>query len=190
MVSMGIGELGQPSTVLKRKFRWKFKIEQNGSVVVPEWWCKLGARPQLDIEETEVNFLNQATWFPGKARWQPLTITYIDNNKTGNEGLKGLWDLIATVYDFNGGEGGDGISQYHQSEKQGWNRDGILQLFDGCGNEMESWKLGSLWPQSINWGDLDYAVSDEATIEVTFRYSEVKHTSECGPTATGQCEGC
>ena len=183
MPLMGIGELGKPDVILKRKFRWMFSMETPVGIV-PPWWCKVGARPQLDIEELEVNFLNQATWYPGKARWQPLTITFIDNNKTGEGGLQALWDLIASVYDFQ-----DGIN-YFQTEKAGWNSNGILTMLDGCGTIMETWTLGSLWPQSINWGDLDYSVSDEATIDVTFRFSEVKHESDCGPSPIGICSGC
>jgi len=182
MADMGIGRLGAPTTIMKRKFRWKFQI-QTPLGFVPEWWCKIGSRPQLDIDETEVNFLNQATWFPGKARWQPLSITYIDNNESGDAGLQGLWNLIASVYNFQTNELG-------QTEKLGWNSTGILTMYDGCGGLMETWQLGSLWPQSINWGDLDYAVSEEATIDVTFRYSEVRHFSSCGPTPFGICQGC
>ena len=190
MTRMGIGPLGAPSTIIKRKFRWKFAIQYEGKIIVPEWWCKVGARPQLDIEELEINFLNQASWLPGKARWQPLTITYIDNNQEGNDGLQGLWNLIATVYDFNGGGSGNSSTEFHQSEKAGWDSTGILMMLDGCGTIMETWELGSLWPQSVDWGGLDYSTSEEATIDVTFRYSEVTHSSNCGPSPRGTCSGC
>jgi len=183
MTAMGIGQLGSPATILKRKFRWLFSMETPLGLV-PPWYCKIGARPQLDIEEVEVNFLNQATWYPGKARWQPLTISFIDTNREGPYGLQALWDLIASVYDFQNGV------NYFQTEKQGWDSRGILSMLDGCGTFMETWTLGSLWPQSINWGDLDMASSEEATIDVTFRYSEVFHSSTCGPSPIGVCTGC
>ena len=38
-------------------------------------------RPSVDIEETELNYLNVRTWLPGKAKWQPVTmkVKYTDS---------------------------------------------------------------------------------------------------------------
>jgi len=47
---------------------------------------------------------------------------------------------------------------------------------------METWTLGHVWPQAINFGDLDYSSSEEVNVELTLRYSEVRYESgNCGP---------
>jgi hypothetical protein len=53
-------------------------------------------------------------------------------------------------------------------------------MYDGTGATMETWKLKNLWPSAINFGDLDYGNSEEATLELTLRFSEAEYTPSCG----------
>jgi len=97
---MGIGVIGQPDVVFKRKFRWTFEIQgfcNNQKNVVPEYFIKSASRPNLEIEETEINHLNAKMWIPGKASWQTITVTYMDVAHTE---MQSLWNWLATVYDF------------------------------------------------------------------------------------------
>lgn len=180
MVAMGIGDLGAPGVILKRKFRFTLEIATPCGNV-PASFVKVAARPSLDIDETELNFLNGVTWIPGKGKWQPITVTYYDTNSNN---MGGLLSWIATVYDFT-----DPIN-LKQSEKAGWNGTALLTMYDGCGGPMERWLLGSVWPQSVNFGDLDYGNSEEATIELTLKYSEVRYQGICGPSPSPCCQGC
>lgn len=189
---MGIGRLGDPNRIFKRKFRFTFEIfvpcpkrtgifGSSGSRI-PEWFVKTVARPQLDIEETELNFLNAVTWIPGKGKWQPMTVTYID---VADQLQQPLYNWLASVYDFTN------PVKLKQTERSGWAGTGVLRMFDGCGALIETWTLKNMWPQSINFGDLDYANSEEATIELSLRYSEVQYVPQCGlTTPTPCCEGC
>lgn len=178
---MGIGALGAPNIIIKRKFRWTLAIATPCGNV-PASFCKVAARPNLDIEETELNFLNATTWIPGKGKWQPISVTYID---VANAQMQGLYNWIATVYGFN-----DPIN-LPQSEKAGWAGTALLTMYDGCGSPLENWVLGSVWPQSVNFGDVDYQSSDVATIEMTLRYSEVFYQGICGVLAIQNCcRGC
>ncbi len=177
---MGIGVLGAPNIIIKRKFRWTLEIATPCGFI-PKHFVKLAARPQLEIDETEINFLNATTWIPGKGKWQPLSITYID---VTDGSMQGLYNWIATVHNFT-----DPVN-LSNSEKAGWNGVASLTMFDGCGTPLENWLLGSCFPQSINFGELDYASSDEATIELTLRYSEVRYQGLCGPSPSACCRGC
>ena len=178
---MGIGQLGQPDKIFKRKFRYTFTIDTPCGPI-PEWFVKTASRPQLDIEETELNFLNGVTWIPGKGKWQPLSVTYVD---VSDQLQQPLYNWLVAVYDFIHPE------LLHQTEKPGWNGTGTLRMFDGCGNLIETWIMRSMWPQSINFGDLDYANSEEATIELSLRYSEVEWIPDCKmATPTCGCTGC
>lgn len=180
-VPMGIGNIGLPGIIIKRKFRWTFEL-YTPCGFVPRHYVKLAARPQLDIDELEVPFLNAVTWFPGRGKWQPITVTYIDTNDFS---MTPLWDWITSIYNYQ-----DSVA-LTQTEKVGWNAVGVLNMLDGCGTIMETWWLGSAWPQSINFGDVDYSNSAEQNIEITLRYSEVKHIGYCSPTGIAcNCSGC
>jgi hypothetical protein len=186
-MQMGIGKLGDPATIIKRKFRYTLKWETPVGEV-PEFFVKVARRPQLDIDDTELHFLNAITWIPGKGRWQPLSVTYID---VAHRDMQNLYNWISSVYDFNTYAGINGTGNHlPQSEKAGWNARGIITIFDGCGTALEQWTLLDCFPTSINFGELDYAVSDECNIELTVRFARAKLTGLCGPTPIGLCRGC
>ena len=186
---MGMGKLGDGKIIHKRKFRWTFEVlrRPNGRNV-PASFVKVAARPNLNIEETEINFLNAKRFLPGKGTWETITVTYFDisNTSDGTTNI-GLWDWLASVYDFTGGAvagGGAGSALENPNVKQSSRREcysgtGVIVMYDGCGNALEQWNLQDCWPQAINFGELDYAVSDEATIEVTMRYQGVTYKSFC-----------
>ncbi len=171
--NMGIGVVGLPDVKFKRKFRWTFEILgfcANEKNVVPEHFVTVASRPNLSIEETEINFLNAKTWIPGKASWETISVTYLD---VAHSEQRALWNWMATVYDFTDPVG------LKQGERIDWNATGVLSMWDGCGSLLETWELQRVFPTEINFGDLDYTSSDIATIELTLRYSDVKYRSYC-----------
>ena len=182
--SMALGKLGSQDLIFKRKFRWTFKIEETCAGNIPEHYVKVAARPSLTVEETEINFLNAKGWIPGKASWETITVTYYDVAK--GDGSDNLWNWLASVYNF-----GKEKPSNQGSTRKNYAGKGILTLYDGCGKGVEEWTMEDLWPQAINFGDLDYSSSEECSIELTLRYSKVQYEPKCGgkfdPCA---CEGC
>ena len=184
MRNMGIGQLGGNDLIFKRKFRWTFRFENIcQSLQVPEHFVKMAARPNLTIEETEINFLNAKTWIPGKASWETITLTYYDVATRDNANL---WNWLASVYNFT-----NPVSLEMGANRNQYAGRGILVLYDGCGTPLERWQLDDAWPQAINFGELDYSSSEEATIELTLRYSQVRYQSLCPTFAPVPCcSGC
>jgi len=184
---MGLGTLGGATIVFKRKYRWTFEVDWNNKII-PEHFVKLAARPNLTIEETEINWMHGKTWIPGKGTWETITVTYYDIGNAAGSGFDVLYSWLSTVYNFT-----DPIG-LHQSSKRGtgsgYGATCNLTLYDGCGVSMEEWKLKNAWPQSINFGELDYSSSDDVNIELTIRYSDVQYLNTCGPNPTPLCGGC
>lgn len=60
--------------VVKKGYDWRLRLA--GDFVGVEYDVKVEARPTLEIEETEINFLNSKTWIPGKAHWTDITFTF------------------------------------------------------------------------------------------------------------------
>jgi hypothetical protein len=182
---MGIGVIGQPDVVFKRKYRFTFEIFgfcNNQKNAIPEHFVKVASRPNVEIDETEINHLNGKMFIPGKATWQTITVTYID---VAHSQMATLYNWLATVYDFT-----DPVN-LRQGNRRDWEATGVLNMYDGCGVLLEQWQLQHVWPKSINFGELDYAASDEANIELTLRYWDVRYQSFCPafiPVAC--CTGC
>ena len=172
-IPMGIGQLGFSNLVFKRKFRYTFELFDicNSSDFVPRHYVKVAARPSLSIEETEVNFLNAKTWIPGKASWETITVTYID---VSTSEAAPLFRWLASVYNFT-----DPINLEMGATRENYSATAVVKLWDGCGALIETWTMRDVWPTAVNFGDLDYANSEEATIELTLRYSDVTYVPEC-----------
>lgn len=194
-INMGIGLLGDRRIIIKRKFRWTLRIEGicNGKFIVPDSFLVSASRPNLDIDEQQIDYLNATTWIPGKGRWQTMEVTYLDvaipagvsAPERGGQPIN-IYNWLASVYDFSN----------PTALKMGSNRldyagTGILVLYDGCGNPLEQWILNDLWPKAVNWGDLSMDSNEAATIQLTLRYSSVDYTSFC-PRGKPQscCTGC
>ena len=179
-IPMGIGNLGFKNIVFKRKFRFTFELfDICGGLSVPKHYVKLAARPNLSVEETELNFLNAKTWIPGKAAWETITVTYID---VATADAAPLFTWLASVYNFT-----DPINLQMGSARSDYTATGVIKMWDGCGQLIEIWQMKDVWPTAINFGDLDYASSEEATIELTLRYSNVKYTPICPPFTINPC---
>jgi hypothetical protein len=193
---MGLGALANPNAVFKRKYRWTFKLNTPCGEI-PETIVKLASRPNLSIEETEINFLHGKMWIPGKASWETITVTYYDV-VSGSADVVNLYNWLSSVYQFDkpnmlnqSSKRGSGFSGVLATNATGYAANASLSLYDGCGTEMEKWELGHVWPQSINFGELDYSSSEEVTVELTLRYSEVNYTKSCGKPFVGcSCAGC
>jgi hypothetical protein len=184
-MNMGLGQLGGSSLVFKRKYRWTLRIDRNCQGYIPEHFVKLAARPSLTVEETEINYLHGKMWIPGKGTWETITVTYYDIGLAG-EGMTQLFSWLASVYDFTNPQ-----TLYQASTAVGYGCQGTLMLYDGSGVPMEIWTLKNMWPTSVNFGELDYSSSEEATIELTLRYNEVKYEPKCGGGAISPCiTGC
>ncbi len=183
---MGLGSIANGNVIFKRKFRWTFEIQYccnggGGPKTVAREFVKVGARPQVDIEEVEINYLNGKFWIPGKATWSEMTVTYYDVAGATNGGVNtsSILAWIATIYDFT-----DPTCLQMNSVPNQYEGTARLILWDGCGNPLEGWLLQKMWPKAVNWGDLDMSSSEECTVELTLRYSNVSYQNYCGPTAT------
>ena len=189
---MGLGRLGGNDIVFKRKYRWTFEVKDIcGGGKVPAHVVKLAARPNITIEETEINFLHAKTWIPGKGTWETISVTYYDIGGPGAAEMINLWTWLNSVYMFQNSTKLFQASRRGGPLGRGYAATGLLSLYDGCGIEMERWVLGDLWPQAINFGELDYSSSEEVTLELTLRYSEVDYKRFCPNIPIPECcTGC
>jgi len=161
---MGLGILGGQSICFKRKFRWLLNINDvsgngDGTRVLPP---EKSARPSLSFKEIEAQHLNETVYFAGKPEWKPINLTLYDINPPGQnlvfEWLKGKYDPKEGIW-------------HRPSTNNGWKKQKVdLEMYDGCGNIIETWVYENVWPNAIEWGELDMANSEYTTVDLTLRY--------------------
>lgn len=173
--NMGFGVLGNPTTFFKRKYRWSFALKTPCGDV-SENIVKVAARPQLNIEELELNFLHGKMWIPGRASWETMTVTYYDVSAGSND-VSTLYCWLKTVHEFDKSESlkQSSVPGTGNGSADGWAASASLYLYDGTGQVVETWNLGLVFPTSVQWGDLDYSNNEEVTIELTLRYSKCEY---------------
>lgn len=182
------GEKGRTS-VFKRKFRWTLSLgEYLGGAVGDEavsqymWYARVANRPTLTVEATPIDHLHEKHHISGKPVWETIGITIYDvkfDPEIGSASaselalhrwLNSVWQFTdsaqlssANYAPFDMGD--------HNNE---YKKDITLRMLDGHGGTMESWILSGAWPESTNWGDLDYSTSDTADVETTIRFDRAK----------------
>jgi len=161
---MGIGVLGGQDICFKRKFRWMFYITNvigDGANMLPP---DKGARPSINFKEIEAQHLNETVYFPGKPDWKPITLTLFDLKLKSNPvftWLRSQYDVCEDYAIWN--------RPINDPEK-GFKRNARIELYDGCGNIIEKWHVRNVWPNNIEWGDLDMEASSYVSVELTLRY--------------------
>lgn len=172
-ISMGIGRLGDANIGHKRQNRFLFSITTCGGRKIPPYFVKTAGRPSITIEDTEINFLNEKAWVPGKATWEPINVSYYDIDTSTQENFV-LLSWLASVYDFTSN------CRYQNSRRADYSGVATLAILDGCGNPSEIWTYSDCWPTSIKWGDLDMGASEVLMIDLSLRYSQVSYSTFCG----------
>lgn len=152
--------LSDPNACFKRKNRWLFKITDISADGINSLPPSKASRPSLSFKEIEVPHLNETIYMPGKPDWKPVTLTLYDLKKN----VHPIFNWLAQIYnpknDSFSGASCDGFKK----------PEGILELYDGCGDILESWVFESIWPQSIEFGDLDMTSGEVITCDLTLRY--------------------
>jgi hypothetical protein len=163
-LGIGMAMLGDPNNIVfKRKFRWTLELLCGYTKILSPVFVKVAARPNVTIEETELDYLNAKQWIPGR-RADEITVTL-----WGDTSDKDLANIYKNATEMS----------------MAGNLTGHLKLWDGCGQPIEEWKLGKAYVKALNFGELDYTSSEEITIEMTLIYGEIQYMSHC-PSSGGQ----
>ena len=138
----------------KRKFRWTLEIDG-----IDAFTLKTGARPQMTFEETVIDYINTKRYVAGKMSYSPLNITLQD--PIAPSAAQKVMNWVRLCYEVITGR--MGYATFYK-------KDITLKLLDPQGTVVELWDLTGTWVQDVNFGDLDYASSDNAEIAATIRF--------------------
>jgi hypothetical protein len=156
--------LDDENTCFKRKNRWLLIINEVSAEGINTLPPFKSARPSLSFKEIEAQHATEIIYFPGKPEWKPISLSLYDLKKPTHpvfEWLKKLYDPQQGTYSYSCTA--DGVGGFKKSEA-------TLEVYDGCGNVIETWIFENAWPQSIEFGDLDMSQSEVLTCDLVLRY--------------------
>ena len=162
--------LEKSTTVFKRKNRWLFKIDDISASGINSLPPSKSARPSISFKEMEAQHLTETVYFPGKPEWKPINLTLYDIKDCSSSNEHVIFKWLRSCYDT--------LSESKWTpactiSETGWKfkeEQAELVLYDGCGNTLERWIFEGVWPQNIEFGELDMQSSDVITCDLTLRY--------------------
>lgn len=158
---MGLGPgLANRGTCFKHKFRWLFRIpdlSEQGTFALPPL---RSARPNLAFKEIEVQHVSETVFLPGKPEWKPLSLTLYDVKSSVNP----VFSYLSRLYDPAKGTYRTPVTYRYFSTA-------TLTMYNGCGDAIEDWVLENVYPQAIDWGELDMSNGEFATVDIMLRYA-------------------
>jgi hypothetical protein len=179
--------------VMKTKFRWYFSIQNITGDSTQALPCIKASRPKIQFREMQAEHLNETIHYPSKPDWQPINITLLDRCIQQQHPI---FTWLRLQYDpqpsslgssggckgasFIGGGCGscfDCSNWFPCVDPLSFKTCACLQLYDGCGEVIESWVLEHCYPQTIDFGELDMTTSEVVTADVTLRYDRAFQTN-------------
>jgi len=134
----------------KRQFRWVFAIEG-----IDAFLMKTAARPQMDIAQLEIPFINAKRYIAGKLTFSDLSITLHD--PIAPSGAQQVMEWIRTHYESVSGRAG--YADFYKRDVQ-------IKMLDPIGTVVELWDIKGCWIKSANFNTLSYE-SESEPVEIS-----------------------
>jgi T4-like virus tail tube protein gp19 len=156
--TLQVGQLLISDFEPKRKFRWILQIDG-----IDAYTLKTASRPQATFDETMIDYINAKRWIAGKMTWSPINITTHD--PVAPSAAQNFMNWVRLAYEQLTGR--MGYASFYKKAI-------TLKLLDPQGTVVEFWDIQGAWLQDINFGELDYASSDNAEIAAIIRFDSAQ----------------
>ena len=168
----------------KRKFRFQVSFDAitdphgNGSVL---WYAKTVSKPSFQIATTEHKYLNHTFYYPGRAEWSPIDVTFVDPTNPDQTG-KLYKKLTQSGYRSPKSEN---FATYGFTKSKATNALGNVRIqalgpIDGAPDldVIGEWKLWNPFFTNISWGNFSYDSEDLIELSTTIQYDYAEYTGK------------
>jgi hypothetical protein len=162
----------------KRQHRFALTFGSRSSQnQLPQWIVSTVTRPSMNLEITEHQYLNHTFKFPGRAKWNNVSITMKDPLvPDASEELFKILDLAG--YAPPSKSPSDPSMKETFTKKKFVETIGTIKIdaLNSKGDPVESWTLHNPVFVSVNWGTFDYSSEGllELTVEVAYDYATIE----------------
>ena len=138
----------------KRQYRWVLAIEGIDSFLITT-----ANRPQVNISDKKIDFINSYRRVAGKLEFQDLTIKLHD--PIAPSGAQQMMEWIRTHYESVSGRAG--YADFYKRDIQ-------LKMLDPIGTVVELWDIKGAFLTSVNFNGLGYDQDDIVMIDATIKF--------------------
>jgi hypothetical protein len=153
----------------KLQFRFRvnflnFGVDVNGGLQLTKQVVDC-TRPNLTFDEVTLNVYNSRMYVAGKHTWSELTVNIRDD--ASGSVSKSVGQQIQKQFDF--------VEQASAATGQDYKFQTNIEILDGGNGALvptvlETWECYGCFIKSANYGALNYATNDPATIALSIRY--------------------
>ena len=136
----------------------RFILRFPSSLGINEWFVESTARPHIQINATEIPFLNTSTYVAGRFTWQTIPVTFRD--PIGPSAAQALMEWVRLHAESVTGRMGYAA---------GYKKDIDLEMLDPTGVVVEKWILYGTFLTDVNFNALSYSQDALANISTTLR---------------------
>ena len=128
-------------------------------------------RPQVSMEPITIDIYNSKVYLAGKPTWE--TVTCMLRDDAGGEVTRRVGEQMQKQFDF--------FEQSSASSGIDYKFTTVLEILDGGNgantpNVLETWQLDGCFLTAADYGDVNYATNEPATIQLTIRYDNALQT--------------
>jgi len=162
----------------KRKYRFRMLLANNDSYTI-----KSVKNPTVKISETPHKFLNHTYYYPGRAEWDPIDVTFVDPQNP-DQTLKLYKKLRESGYNTPTGRVSalEGFTKSAATLALG---DVQIQTLGPTGGASDTtldiigrWTIKNPFFTNISWGDFSYDSEDMVELSTTIRYDYATYSGK------------
>ena len=173
----------------KRQYRWILQFGNVNDEAIPQYIVKTATQPGYEVTEAEHSYINHTFYYPGRVRWNEITVTLVDPVSPDATNL--LYSYLKQsgyVLPDNVPAGGttDTVTKARAVFGVGnWrlvkfgsapdDRQASDALSFPADTELEEWTLQNAWIKNVDFGNLDYTSDEILEISLTIRYDWAVH---------------
>ena len=140
----------------KRKNR--FVLEFPTDLGIESYLVQTSGKPSIEINSTEIQYMNTSTWVAGRYKWSTIEISFID--VIGPSTTQKVMEWVRLHAESATGRMGYAI---------GYKKNLVLKALDPVGVEVEKWTLIGCTITNASFDDYDYGADDIAAVKVTLQ---------------------
>ena len=162
----------------KLKYRFRVTLLGFGTSASTELTKQVSdvTRPKVSFEEIPIEIYNSKIKLAGKYTWEPITLNIRDD--VSSNVIKLVGQQIQKQFDFHEQASARAGADYKFTTR--------IEVLDGGNGAvspqvLETWQLYGCFLQNTDYGDLNYATNEAATVALTIVYDSADNT----PSAVG-----
>jgi len=140
----------------KRKNR--FVLEFPTELGIESYLVQTSGKPSIEINSTEIQYMNTSTWVAGRYKWNTIEISFID--VIGPSTTQKVMEWVRLHAESATGRMGYAI---------GYKKNLTLLALDPTGVQVEKWQLIGCTITNASFDDYDYSADDVSTVKVTIQ---------------------